>query len=563
MSTPNTASNFINVINQNYPVAGRDNDTQGFRNNFTNIKQALTWLDNDVYDLQVNTVKRNQDNDFVNNLIKRATFQDCATKIYDTTDSVTTGDVITDYENGSYQKFKLSAGFHTFTFINWPDTSKTGRLTLSLISDSITGSTVNFGAYQVINLGPDVFPINVSGTTPKIFEIWNDGDSGAIFVQSSRNVDQESTLTANIQTLVLGGTNTYNTVTNSYAPFATSIRADSKAGNLALVPNKIFGIVLNADLINVDPGNNTATGFKITSTNGLLQNATFDLPLSTSTVKFNVTSFTTDTVYVSPPFETTALNIGNTITFVNPTFNDQPKVATFKTTAQSTTTSAPNDLQGTIYANSTTFYVAHSDHAYNTQNWLKITADHMPQHLVEGSTAVTMTATNSSTFIATTAHVKNAIDSVLPKGMITLWYGSIVSIPTGWALCNGTNGTPDLRDRFVVGAGTSYTVGATGGATTSTFAGNHNHTAVLTSASLVVSNIGWGEAGLPLGAVSSGQLLVGSGDPEVGEALESIRASGNTLTLDEHNHNITINNNGTHNHDVTPPYYALCYIMKL
>lgn len=59
-----------------------------------------------------------------------------------------------------------------------------------------------------------------------------------------------------------------------------------------------------------------------------------------------------------------------------------------------------------------------------------------------------------------------------------LWSGSLVSIPAGWQLCNGTNGTPDLRDRFVPGAGTAYTPGDTGGNTqhTHTFTGTgHLH----------------------------------------------------------------------------------------
>lgn len=57
----------------------------------------------------------------------------------------------------------------------------------------------------------------------------------------------------------------------------------------------------------------------------------------------------------------------------------------------------------------------------------------------------------------------------LPAGIITLWYGALGAIPAGWLLCNGANGTPDLRDRFVVGAGSTYAVDATGGAA------NHTH----------------------------------------------------------------------------------------
>jgi microcystin-dependent protein len=55
--------------------------------------------------------------------------------------------------------------------------------------------------------------------------------------------------------------------------------------------------------------------------------------------------------------------------------------------------------------------------------------------------------------------------SVFTAGMIMMWYGDISEIPDGWALCDGNNGRPDLRDRFIVGVGTTYALGDTGGAT--------------------------------------------------------------------------------------------------
>jgi hypothetical protein len=62
------------------------------------------------------------------------------------------------------------------------------------------------------------------------------------------------------------------------------------------------------------------------------------------------------------------------------------------------------------------------------------------------------------------------------SGMIILWSGSVVSIPAGWLLCNGASSTPDLRDRFVVGAGSTYAVDATGGSADATLP-THTHTA--------------------------------------------------------------------------------------
>lgn len=82
--------------------------------------------------------------------------------------------------------------------------------------------------------------------------------------------------------------------------------------------------------------------------------------------------------------------------------------------------------------------------------------------------APTATAGSNTTQIANTSYVRGELTTLIPAGIITLWSGAISAIPAGWVLCNGANSTPDLRDRFVVGAGTTYAVGATGGANTVT-----------------------------------------------------------------------------------------------
>lgn len=53
------------------------------------------------------------------------------------------------------------------------------------------------------------------------------------------------------------------------------------------------------------------------------------------------------------------------------------------------------------------------------------------------------------------------LTGVIPSGLIAMWSGTIATIPTGWYLCNGSNGTPDLRDRFIVGATQDDTVAKT------------------------------------------------------------------------------------------------------
>ena len=120
--------------------------------------------------------------------------------------------------------------------------------------------------------------------------------------------------------------------------------------------------------------------------------------------------------------------------------------------------------------------------------------------------------------------IASAVGSTLfQSGMILLWSGSIVTIPQGWHLCDGTEGTPNLRDRFVVGAGNTYTPGLTGGTL------QHNH----------FCNMSTGE--------NSSYYTVNSGDEQ-------------DIATDPHTHDISA---PTENAGTLPPYYALAYIMKL
>lgn len=178
---------------------------------------------------------------------------------------------------------------------------------------------------------------------------------------------------------------------------------------------------------------------------------------------------------------------------------------------------------------------------------------------------------------------------LVPIGGILIWSGSIASIPSAWQICNGTNGTPDLRDRFVVGSGDGYTTGNTGGAATIDM--THSHT-------------GWGNSGQ---ANSHSHTMAGSGDLTGGAHQHPRQTTSDHFdgtnadlawTLDEfccktdsHTHlGPIMPTNGTHTHTVSswttrpaqsheivspsgdglssnesvlPPAYALAYIMRL
>jgi hypothetical protein len=163
--------------------------------------------------------------------------------------------------------------------------------------------------------------------------------------------------------------------------------------------------------------------------------------------------------------------------------------------------------------------------------------------------APTASSGTNTTQIATTAFVSTAVAAAFPSGGIIIWSGSAASIPSGWVLCNGSNSTPDLRDKFVVGAGSTYAVGDTGGSANAIVV-SHTHTATS-----VVTDPGHTHSTnvAIIGATGAGNFTTGGG--------------GGTTSINSNTTGITVaTTNASTGSSATnanlPPYYALCYIMK-
>lgn len=180
-----------------------------------------------------------------------------------------------------------------------------------------------------------------------------------------------------------------------------------------------------------------------------------------------------------------------------------------------------------------------------------------------------------------------------------MWSGASNAIPSGWWLCDGNNGTPDLRNRFIVGAGSSYGVGNTGGSDTVTLSSNqmpsHNHGFSLTASSagshthsntfsVRLSKLTCSSAGAHTHTVDACSYDTESGMvngwPGVGNrnTLMTSSAGAHTHTISgsgslsgsissggDHTHSVSgsiSNAGGGQAHENRPPYYALCFIMK-
>lgn len=219
------------------------------------------------------------------------------------------------------------------------------------------------------------------------------------------------------------------------------------------------------------------------------------------------------------------------------------------------------------------------------------------------------------------AQLKTNADHSVPSGAILMWSGSVASIPANYVLCDGNNGTPNLTDRFIIGAGATHSPGATGGSSTTSAngshnhstagagghdhggntgsAGSHNHGGSTGGRSLSVSHLpdhrhylfANATVGEGLDVTSSAHVARArdaggrSGDytmsrssttPTLGRSGDLVSGGGasahdhsistqsshthSVSTVGSHTHSVSTANN--HTHTVTPVYYALCFIMK-
>lgn len=191
--------------------------------------------------------------------------------------------------------------------------------------------------------------------------------------------------------------------------------------------------------------------------------------------------------------------------------------------------------------------------------------------------------------------LRTYIAQQMPVGGIIMWSGAANNVPDGWALCDGKNGTPDLRDKFIVGAGNAYRPGDAGGAVTvrlttnelpahthsvtgtAASAGNHTHGNTFAIESVAAHTH-------EVNAVPSDDSVVYERGPDYGWNAYGAREGGGDNAKAEsagaHTHTLSgsVSSGGSHSHTVSgtaasagsgaafsilPPYYALCFIMKL
>ena len=181
------ASNIISeTIDAEYPVAGVDNDTQGFRDNFQIIKDGLSIAKNEITALQQNSVKLDETNNFDGTTLASANLT-TTTEQYYNAGTVIAGQNIS-FLNGHYQSIRINlpVGIDdvTLTLADWPEGQNYAKMTVELFGNG-TAKTVNWAAENagVLKTSPN-FPASFvvdSSEDPIIVEFWTTSSGNTVY----------------------------------------------------------------------------------------------------------------------------------------------------------------------------------------------------------------------------------------------------------------------------------------------------------------------------------------------------------------------------------------------
>lgn len=165
-------------IDTNYPVPG-NNNSQGFRDNFANIKSALDVAKNEITDLQQSTAKINTSTNFNGNIVQNSRLKNSYHLVPAT---VTTSSVL--YNNGSYQKISISTDT-TYTLSGWPAVDNYANLRLAITPTTSTAISINFNGGLGSLKTPSTLslPYSVSSTGTYFWEAWSADGGSTVYLR--------------------------------------------------------------------------------------------------------------------------------------------------------------------------------------------------------------------------------------------------------------------------------------------------------------------------------------------------------------------------------------------
>ena len=187
------ASSIISTtIDETFPVAGQDNDSQGFRDNFNIIKDNFAYAKSEIEDLQDTTAKLNVDNSFDNNTQSQLNLKQYTVQLYDASSAV---DVDYTFNNGHFLKF-IAQGDLTLNITDWPTEDQYAEVTIALYGNgsaahdvTISSSWTSPGNSQMLTDGNAAFgggavvSASTVTTTAKLVKAFTYDQGANVFLQ--------------------------------------------------------------------------------------------------------------------------------------------------------------------------------------------------------------------------------------------------------------------------------------------------------------------------------------------------------------------------------------------
>lgn len=153
------ASNIVpDTIDDAYPVAGQDNDSQGFRDNFNIIKTNFTYAKQDIEDLQDNTAKTNGENNFFENTLSRyVTRQESIVSGQKTIDNNDATERVLSFATAHHWEVTITGSDATIELEDWPATEHYAEMTMAITSQTGDPYVVTFNSKQNSGVGTQYY----------------------------------------------------------------------------------------------------------------------------------------------------------------------------------------------------------------------------------------------------------------------------------------------------------------------------------------------------------------------------------------------------------------------
>jgi hypothetical protein len=397
-----TLTTYSNNINTTYPYPGVDNDTQGFRDNFANIKNALNTAAGEIGNLLQGSVKTTDNlNDFNRNVIYKPTLQAEGYTVNNA--GAVSGNVIVDLLLGSYHQLEIN-GNANLSFLNWAGIEKYSKVRLE-----IKNASTNSNSTVVFNGSTGTTGYTLSSSTysrPVFFDVWSTNNGSIIHTHKVVDTSVPST-TASVDYATF--------VTNPDQPYITSVGQLTQLGigsaTIKISNNQM--IVTGVSGLTVDTGETVSSqivgfydsgggglhdGVFLTSVNNIEIGSTFKF-YGTDTNTYVVSGVNTSTKLITTTAGFDALSLEShgvtTATLGGTTLNFAVSLSNgsvfYSPSIPETLKGKSGDKKGKLIASSDGIYVCYNNYTDGTENIWTIAAPAQSTLLVKTESTSTVT----------------------------------------------------------------------------------------------------------------------------------------------------------------------------